>query len=259
MIIIIQPNADYLCVLSCDVLGVLEKEKCQSSSSLGLHGLSRGRRKAKASLRGQGPLPGKKSHHWSQGTEFPRRGKAQTYRRGLGNHSPHGNCVIQIQWAEKKLTILILQIFLVLIFILAVIIYRTLVQIPLFQNETFRPVAPMVASMSGAMVNLVFIMMLGRVYEKLALKLTTWGKNQDYAVFSDLICSKGLILLCSLPEMHRTQSEFDDNLTFKVFLFQFINFYASIFYIAFFKGRFVGYPGRYMHIFGTLRNEDVSG
>ena len=69
------------------------------------------------------------------------------------------------------------QIFLVLIFILAVIIYRTLVQIPLFQNETFRPVAPMVASMSGAMVNLVFIMMLGRVYEKLALKLTTWGKK----------------------------------------------------------------------------------
>ena len=70
------------------------------------------------------------------------------------------------------------QIFLVLIFILAVIIYRTLVQIPLFQNETFRPVAPMVASMTGALVNLVFIMMLGRVYEKLALKLTTWGKNK---------------------------------------------------------------------------------
>ena len=71
------------------------------------------------------------------------------------------------------------QIFLVLIFILAVIIYRTLVQIPLFQNETFRPVAPMVASMTGALVNLVFIMMLGRVYEKLALKLTTWGKNKN--------------------------------------------------------------------------------
>ena len=91
-------------------------------------------------------------------------------------------------------------------------------------------------------------------------------------------------------EMHRTQSEFDDNLTFKVFIFQFINFYSSIFYIAFFKvgsllpdlwgfgtrfkgfcdqillffdhtyfkGRFVGYPGAYEHIFGDLRNEDVS-
>ena len=50
-------------------------------------------------------------------------------------------------------------------------------QIPLFQNKTLRPVAQMIASMSGAMVNLVLIMMLGRVYEKMALKLTTWGKN----------------------------------------------------------------------------------
>jgi len=129
--------------------------------------------------------------------------------------------------------VIILMIFLVLIFILAVIIYRTLVQIPLFQNDTTRPMAQMIASMSGAMVNLLFIMLLGRVYENLALRLTTW-------------------------EMHRTQSEFDDNLTFKVFLFQFINFYSSIFYIAFFKGRFVGYPGHYKHIFGSLRNEDCS-
>ena len=59
-------------------------------------------------------------------------------------------------------------------------------------------------------------------------------------------------------EMHRTQTEYDDNLTFKVFIFQFINFYSSIIYIAFFKGKFVGYPGHYKHIFGTLRNEEVN-
>ncbi|GFY69158.1 anoctamin-7 [Trichonephila inaurata madagascariensis] len=73
-------------------------------------------------------------------------------------------------------------------------------------------------------------MALGRVYEKLAFKLTQW-------------------------EMHRTQTDFDDNLTFKVFIFQFINFYSSIFYIAFFKGRFVGYPGHYNKMLG-LRNEE---
>ena len=72
--------------------------------------------------------------------------------------------------------VIVLMIFLILIFILAVIIYRTLVQIPLFQNDSLRPMAQMIASMSGAMINLVFIMMLGRVYEKLALRLTTWGK-----------------------------------------------------------------------------------
>ena len=58
--------------------------------------------------------------------------------------------------------------------------------------------------------------------------------------------------------MHRTQSEFDDNLTFKVFIFQFINFYSSILYIAFFKGKFTGYPGHYKHILGRLRNEEVN-
>lgn len=40
-----------------------------------------------------------------------------------------------------------------------------------------------------------------------------------------------------IAEMHRTQTEFENQLTFKVFIFQFVNFYSSIFYIAFFKGR----------------------
>jgi len=57
--------------------------------------------------------------------------------------------------------------------------------------------------------------------------------------------------------MHRTQSEYDDNYTFKVFVFQFVNFYSSIFYIAFFKGKFVGYPGNYVYVF-NMRNEEVS-
>jgi len=39
--------------------------------------------------------------------------------------------------------------------------------------------------------------------------------------------------------MHRTQSEFEDQLIFKVFVFQFVNFYSSIIYIGFFKGKSV--------------------
>ena len=42
-----------------------------------------------------------------------------------------------------------------------------------------------------------------------------------------------------LTEHPRTDSEFNDSFTFKMFFFQFINFYSSIFYIAFFKGRSV--------------------
>lgn len=45
-----------------------------------------------------------------------------------------------------------------------------------------------------------------------------------------------------------------------MFLFQFVNYYSSCFYVAFFKGKFVGYPGAYTYMFGnwsTLRNEEV--
>lgn len=56
--------------------------------------------------------------------------------------------------------------------------------------------------------------------------------------------------------MHRTQTEFEDHFIYKVFIFQFVNFYSSIIYVGFFKGKFVGYPGHYTKFFG-LRNEEV--
>lgn len=46
-------------------------------------------------------------------------------------------------------------------------------------------------------------------------------------------------------ELLRTQTEFEDSLTLKIYLFQFVNYYTSIFYIAFLKGKFVGYPSKY--------------
>lgn len=45
-----------------------------------------------------------------------------------------------------------------------------------------------------------------------------------------------------------------------MFLFQFVNYYSSCFYVAFFKGKFVGYPGKYAYMFSDasgLRNEEV--
>lgn len=58
-------------------------------------------------------------------------------------------------------------------------------------------------------------------------------------------------------ELQRTQTEFDDSLTLKIYMLQFINYYSSIFYIAFFKGKMVGYPGKYNRVFGS-RQEEVS-
>ncbi|XP_048580920.1 anoctamin-7 isoform X2 [Nematostella vectensis] len=121
---------------------------------------------------------------------------------------------------------------LVMLFMVGVIVYKLLVIHPLYKNPNLQPYANQFASGTGAVLNLIIIMILSRVYEKLALLLNHW-------------------------EMHRTQTEYEDNLTLKVFIFQFTNFYSSIFYIAFFKGKFVGYPGNYGTIFG-LRNEECS-
>lgn len=46
-----------------------------------------------------------------------------------------------------------------------------------------------------------------------------------------------MMFLSVLSEMHRTQSKYEDMFILKVFIFQFVNFYSSPVYIAFFKGR----------------------
>ncbi|KAI6657422.1 Anoctamin-7-like [Oopsacas minuta] len=78
----------------------------------------------------------------------------------------------------------------------------------------------LLVSTSGALIQLIFIFIMNKVYEKIAVFLTAW-------------------------ELHRTQSEHEDSFTVKMYLFQFVNFYSSLFYIAFFKGRIlVHFPGR---------------
>jgi anoctamin-7 len=82
--------------------------------------------------------------------------------------------VMDTTGAECSLSV---QMSLVIIFIVAVIIYRVLVSIPLFQNSTFRSQAQAIANMTGAVVNLIIIMAMSRVYEKLAHRLTAWGES----------------------------------------------------------------------------------
>lgn len=85
---------------------------------------------------------------------------------------------------------------------------------------------------TAAMLNLVIITVLNYVYDYLAVVLT----NCEY---------------------RRTQTEFDESLTLKIYLFQFVNYYSSIFYVAFLKGKFVGYPSKYNRLFG-FRQEECS-
>ena len=131
--------------------------------------------------------------------------------------------------------VIVMMIVVVFIVLMAVILYRVFVSIPLAAaHVSFLMIQPsIIASSTGAILQIACIMILGQFYERLALMLTKW-------------------------EMHRTQSDFEDNLTFKVFLFQFINFNSSIFYVAFFKGKFVGIPGDYNTFMFNVRNESCS-
>uniref|UniRef100_A0A4W5NFJ4 Anoctamin n=1 Tax=Hucho hucho TaxID=62062 RepID=A0A4W5NFJ4_9TELE len=89
-------------------------------------------------------------------------------------------------------------------------------------------------SVTASFINFVIIMILNFFYERVAIWITDM-------------------------EIPKTHLEYENKLTMKMFLFQFVNYYSSCFYVAFFKGKFVGYPGNYTYMFGKysrLRNEE---
>lgn len=92
----------------------------------------------------------------------------------------------------------------------------------------------LIVSVTGAIINLILIIVFNMLYDKLAVWLTK-------------------------IELLRTQMEFDESLTLKIYLFEFVNNYFSIFYVAFFKGRFVGTPDNYYRIFGWRLEECSPG
>ncbi|KAM7412383.1 hypothetical protein PAMA_019990 [Pampus argenteus] len=110
--------------------------------------------------------------------------------------------------------VIIIMVVVVLMFLIAIILYRTILSIIIYKshNSFLSFSAGRIASLSGSVLNLLVILMLSRVYTSLAHILTRW-------------------------EMHRTQTKYEDMFILKVFIFQFVNFYSSPVYIAFFKGR----------------------
>lgn len=86
-------------------------------------------------------------------------------------------------------------------------------------------------TVTASIINFIIIMLLNMVYEKVAIMITDF-------------------------ELPRTKTDYENSLTTKMFLFQFVNYYSSCFYIAFFKGKFVGYPGDPVYWFGAYRNEE---
>ncbi|CAB1329770.1 unnamed protein product [Coregonus sp. 'balchen'] len=103
--------------------------------------------------------------------------------------------------------VIIIMLCVVMIFLVTVIMYRGIVSVMMYRTGSvvLRTQAGNIANISSSMVNLALILLMGQVYTALALQLTKW-------------------------EMHRTQTQYEDAFTFKVFVFQFVNFYSSPFY-----------------------------
>uniref|UniRef100_A0A8C9K9B2 Anoctamin n=1 Tax=Panthera tigris altaica TaxID=74533 RepID=A0A8C9K9B2_PANTA len=156
---------------------------------------------------------------------------AQVIIRAGTTASSRGPCSARPLHGGSR-TCLAPQVAVVVMRLVCIILYRAIM--PILVSRSNNTLLAAWASRTGSVVNLVFILVLSKIYVALARILTRW-------------------------EMHRTQTKFEDAFTLKVFIFQFVNFYSSPIYIAFFKGRFVGYPGNYHTLFGVRNEECAAG
>ena len=107
--------------------------------------------------------------------------------------------------------------------VIGVVVYRAAIYAVLIATTDgdLRSQAKIVVTASAAFVNLIAINLLEYLYTRLAVKLTDW-------------------------ENPRTLLAYENSFTVKMFWFQFVNTYSSVFYMAFFKGEiFAGWPGHY--------------
>lgn len=128
---------------------------------------------------------------------------------------------IRLPFGLLSVSVVLLLVLLAVAAVVGVIVYRMSVRATLaLQSEEMSSFIPLITSTTAALLNLLCILLFNMLYTRLAVYLTEM-------------------------EMPRTQTEYDDSLTLKLYLLQFVNCYSSIFYIAFFKGKFVGRPGKY--------------
>ncbi|KAM9301576.1 anoctamin-9 [Gastrophryne carolinensis] len=115
----------------------------------------------------------------------------------------------------------------------ALVVYRVVVTVVFLQSswEFLKEHANTAAVMSGAVLHYLTIVIMTKV-------------NRVVSTY-----------LCNL-EKPRTFTERENSFTSKVFTFQFVTHFSSLFYVAFFLGRINGYPGNYVRIAGHWRLEE---
>lgn len=117
-------------------------------------------------------------------------------------------------------TSVLLGVVLALAFLVGVIFYRLVVNLLLRQtgNPIISTTAGMITTATSSCINLVCIFILKLIYDRVAVLMTNL-------------------------ENHRTQTDYDSSLTLKLYMLQFINYYSSVFYIAFIQGTTAAVPG----------------
>ncbi|XP_076338167.1 anoctamin 1 isoform X2 [Tachypleus tridentatus] len=142
----------------------------------------------------------------------------------------------RVPFAIFSCSVVILLVTVALVAVVGVILYRLSIKavLSISGNKNLTSMASVIISTTAAVLNLVCLVIFDKVYQRIANYLTEL-------------------------EMHRTQTEYENSLTLKMFVLQFVNYYSSIFYIAFFKGRFGGYPGNYSLVFGYCQEECGTG
>ena len=114
----------------------------------------------------------------------------------------------------------IFMICIILAALLGVVVYRSVVYTIATRRSESQ--ARVTTDITAGVITLICINVLGWVYVPIATRLTNL-------------------------ENPRTQSQWENSFTYKMFAFQFVNWYSSLFYIAFFKTKhFTGRPGEYV-------------
>nr|XP_014343978.1 PREDICTED: anoctamin-1 isoform X2 [Latimeria chalumnae] len=147
----------------------------------------------------------------------------------------------KLTWKDRFLAYLtnfvgiIFMIGLTFAIVFGVIIYRisTATAIAVSSSPSAKSNVRVTVTATAVVINLVVILILDEVYGSIARWLTQ-------------------------IEVPRTDKSFEERLIFKAFLLKFVNAYTPIFYVAFFKGRFVGCPGSYVYLFQSFRMEECA-
>lgn len=117
--------------------------------------------------------------------------------------------------------------------IIGIVVYRASVLAALYSHSShsIRENAKIMTSFTAAVINLIFIQILTFLYFKIAVLLTNW-------------------------ENPRTVSKYHNSFTLKMYVFEFVNTYSSLFYVAFFQTNLInGNPVKYNRINGRRIEE----